>query len=140
MSALNGCGSDAPATLPTIPVKGKLQVDGKPFGPANLSLVPIGTDESKPRQTVGGHANADGTFELRTYVDGDGAPEGKYTVRLMTDPINLKPVPIVKTFEVEIKKPASGNFMQLDLNLESTGTASAGGLPPPNAMPGMQTP
>jgi len=114
-----GCGGGAgEGRVPTIPVKGKLFVDGKPLGPVLMNLSCNPPNEKIP--VINAYVKADGTFVLKTYEDGDGAPEGKYDVRLTMDPMSPGNVPQIKPATVEIKKPASGT-LDLEVKLEGTG-------------------
>lgn len=114
-----GCGGGkGEARIPTIPVKGKLLVDGKPAGPVLMNLSSNPPNEKIP--VINAYVKADGTFVLKTYEDGDGAPEGKYDVRLTMDPMSPGNVPGVKPATIEIKKPASGT-LDLEVKLEGTG-------------------
>ena len=126
-----GCGKQVDEKrVATVPVSGKLLVDGKPFGPALLMLTLNPPNVEVP--SVNGYVKGDGTFELKTYQDGDGAPAGSYNVTLTMNPSAMGPVPQVKPATVEIKTPDSGS-LALDVNLESTGQMSSP-LPPPPGM------
>jgi hypothetical protein len=67
--------------LPLFPVKGKVMMDGQPMSGAIVILNPVfdfpaGAAQQRPRAK----AEADGTFQLSTYANQDGAPAGKYYV------------------------------------------------------------
>jgi hypothetical protein len=67
--------------LPVFPVKGSVQMDGKPLSQAELTFYPVqplpsGASKILPRART----QDDGTFSVTTYSDGDGAPEGSYRV------------------------------------------------------------
>ena len=126
----SGSGSGKPR-VPTIPVSGKLQMDGKPFGPCTITFQP--NPLTKDGKSPLGNVKKDGTFELRTYVAGDGAPEGNYDVLLLPDAMEGPPVPMFKPKAVEVKKPGSGK-LQINIDLESTGPAKME-LPPTNTTP-----
>ena len=114
--ALAGCGPAAREDmLPTAVVNGTLLVDGKPFGPAQLSLLPETADAKL--STVGGKVGSDGHFQLTTYAVDDGAPAGTYRVELQADLDDpTAPVPVVKPATVTI--PEGGG----DLTIELVGT------------------
>jgi len=63
------------------PVKGKLLVGEQPAVGAMVIFHPVG---STPEEWAGGYPRArvggDGTYELETYGDKDGAPAGEYRV------------------------------------------------------------
>ncbi len=78
---LLGCtGNDGKLDL--VSVKGKVTLDGKPYGPATLTLQPTAGVEGDKRPVVGGVVEADGSYALTTYETGDGAPVGEYTATL----------------------------------------------------------
>lgn len=74
-----GCQKSAPAgRKPTVPVRGKVIVDGQPAEMVSVACNPVeGIDTKNPTitSTVTGK---DGVFQLMTYETGDGVPEGKY--------------------------------------------------------------
>jgi hypothetical protein len=119
-----GCGG-GDSKVATVPVKGKLYVDDKIFGPALMQLTPEPPDPKIG--VVNGYVKKDGSFQLQTYKEGDGAPVGKYRVVLSMDPLNMGSVPPVKPLTVEVTK-SSGT---LDIKLESTGGEMVSPLPPP---------
>ena len=59
----------------TIPVSGKVTLDGKELETGAVTFSPITSGEPAI-----GQIQADGTFHLRTKVDGDGALAGRYRV------------------------------------------------------------
>lgn len=67
-----GCGGDS-GELPTVPVSGTLNVDGKPVSKGTVHFHP----EKGPAAT--GFVQ-DGKFKLTTYKEGDGAIPGKTRV------------------------------------------------------------
>lgn len=78
-AVLAGCRKASPQfeSRPTFPVEGKLLIRGKPFQGVQVFFHPSDSSQrGKPR----GETDAEGTFRLRTYRDGDGAPAGDYTV------------------------------------------------------------
>jgi hypothetical protein len=71
-----GCGStEGPYVAPTVPVKGKVTYKGKPLTQGEIVFEP----ESAGREAHGG-IQSDGTFELTTYKQGDGAVPGTHRV------------------------------------------------------------
>lgn len=112
IAASIGCGGEI--RVPTVKVAGALTVDGKPFGPASLTLQPSPADPKKPAAT--GTVDASGNIAFRTYVDGDGLPVGAYDVTLLADVMTLTPVPPVAECKVEVK---AGDKVAVDL--KSTG-------------------
>jgi hypothetical protein len=60
------------------PVRGQILVDGKPAAQAQVLFHPAGNDAEKLQPA--GQTDDQGYFNLTTYANGDGAPEGDYTV------------------------------------------------------------
>lgn len=80
-----GCGgSSGGPRLKTVPVKGTLTVDGKPFGPATVQLLPQEADAAKRKAAVG-QADSSGKFVIGSYDKQDGAVPGAYDVRIDVD-------------------------------------------------------
>jgi hypothetical protein len=77
--ALAGC-SKASDRMPVYPVHGKVLVKGEPATEAFVAFHPD-PDNPAPAWIVG-QVDAEGNFALSTYVSGDGAPEGEYTVTI----------------------------------------------------------
>jgi hypothetical protein len=74
MSAVASCAPSGPKLYP---VTGQVLFEGKPAEGAMVAFHPQGTaDDRLPGARVG----ADGTFTLRTFPYGEGAPEGEYAV------------------------------------------------------------
>ena len=69
-----GCGSSG--KTPTYPVKGQITVNGEPAAHARVVLVPSDPNAPKPV----GFAKDDGSFEVSTFGNNDGAPKGDYKV------------------------------------------------------------
>ena len=80
---LLGCGAEEEVRPPLYPVRGSLLINGKPAGGALLVLHPADGNfdarGSRPRAKV----QADGSFQVSTYQDGDGAPVGEYQVAVL---------------------------------------------------------
>lgn len=74
-----GCsGSD---NVMVYPVKGIVMFEGKPMvGGGSISFVPTTSQNGK---NAGGIINPDGTFQMTTYDDGDGAMAGTFRVMIM---------------------------------------------------------
>jgi hypothetical protein len=67
---------------PVFPVQGKVLYQGKPTANAVVFLHLLGdadANEPKPHGVVG----ADGSFQISTYGDKDGAPAGQYAVTVV---------------------------------------------------------
>ena len=90
-----GCGAD-PDRPETFPVRGQLFVNERPAEGARLVLHPKDGESfdqrgSRPQGTVG----PNGSFELTTYGEADGAPEGSYDVSIfwLANPDAVNPGP-----------------------------------------------
>jgi hypothetical protein len=75
LALLTGCS--ASDQLPTAKVTGKVAYKGKPVPTGTIMFVPKG---DKPSAT--GELKSDGTYELTTYEEGDGAVLGPHTVMI----------------------------------------------------------
>jgi hypothetical protein len=84
--SLVGCGKAKQPWETAHPTTGVLKFEGRPLAGAHITLVPV--DKSIP-DTVRPRAftESDGSFELSTYGENDGAPEGKYKVIAMRYPV-----------------------------------------------------
>jgi hypothetical protein len=116
-----GC-RDSPPRLTTIPVEGRLLIDGKPFGPVgSIDFSPVISGDPDFKNPLPGASRSvadDGSFALRTYEETDCIPEGNYEVSLTSDMIDLQEIPAVKPFTIEIKKSETGT-LKLEIKLES---------------------
>ena len=72
LSALIGCSSGGPTTYP---VSGKVMLDGQPLEGAAVMLKPVDGGSNGY-----GVAGADGSFDVTTYRQGDGAVPGKHQI------------------------------------------------------------
>ncbi len=77
------CGQSGPELYP---VTGKVLFNGQPAEGATVVLHPSDPAAPKPSGTAG----ADGSFALRTYPHGDGAPAGDYKVAVTWYPPNAR--------------------------------------------------
>ncbi|QDU74161.1 hypothetical protein Pan97_11660 [Bremerella volcania] len=78
-AATLGCGSGKPNLIPgrspTIPVQGKITLEGAPIEGATVMFFC-----EKLKITSYGKTDATGQYQLTTYEPGDGAPAGHYQV------------------------------------------------------------
>lgn len=72
------CSACSSNRKPVHPVRGQIVVDGQPAAQAQVVLHPTegGKDEPHPA----GQTDEQGYFQLTSYRNGDGAPEGSYFV------------------------------------------------------------
>lgn len=85
-SLLVGCGKSKQAWETAYPTEGVIKLNGVPLDGAQVTLFPEDSsipDTVRPR----GFTDASGYFQLSTYADGDGAPEGKYKVVALRFPV-----------------------------------------------------
>ncbi len=81
-----GCGSGKPDWEKVFPASGTVKFGGQPIPGAMVILVPKDQDvPDKVRPT--GIADSTGYFELGTYSEADGAPEGDYDVLVTWRPL-----------------------------------------------------
>jgi 5-hydroxyisourate hydrolase-like protein (transthyretin family) len=73
------CSCNGDGRVQTFPVTGQILLDGKPIEGIRIDAVPItpGVVKEKLLMPKGG-TNAEGKFELFTYVANDGIPDGEY--------------------------------------------------------------
>jgi hypothetical protein len=80
---------------PVFPAQGKVFYEGKPAVNALVILHPANNDAKLELVRPLGHVEADGSFKLTTFDNGDGAPAGDYVVtvdwRERTAPIEGAP-------------------------------------------------
>lgn len=79
-AACLGCGEDWKAE--TYPATGKVTINGEPPEGAVVTLYPADEKVDKRNSRPWGIVQEDGTFTLKTYENGDGAPAGEYDVTL----------------------------------------------------------
>jgi hypothetical protein len=76
--------------LETYPVTGTVLVDGQPAKDAMLTFHPKEMVGDRP-YLPSGRTNENGEFSLATFVAGDGAPPGEYTVTIVW-PVRHNPI------------------------------------------------
>ncbi len=97
LAAMIGCGGGA-SGVKTVPVKGKVTLDGKPVEGATVQFAP----EDSAGRAASGVTKSDGTFELTTAGGGPGAVPGKYKVAI-TKRTTAGPAEAPKTQEEAMK-------------------------------------
>jgi hypothetical protein len=82
-----GCGKAPPKPWEkVVPAKGVVKYKGKPLGGAMITLIPKDStfpDSVRPSAT----SKEDGSFELGTYSQSDGAPAGAYKALVLHFPV-----------------------------------------------------
>lgn len=86
LALLVGCGRSREPWEVVHPASGVLTWQGQPVVGAQITLVPT---DSKVPESVRPTAvtGENGAFEISTYADGDGAPEGDYKVSVIWHPL-----------------------------------------------------
>ena len=77
LGVCSGCGTSAGARAALIPVKGKVTYKGQPLAQGTVTFE---SQDSRRRAT--GKLQADGTFVLSTYKEGDGVVAGEHSVTI----------------------------------------------------------
>ncbi|QDT14084.1 hypothetical protein [Alienimonas californiensis] len=80
---LVGCSGREDWQVETQPVRGAVLINGEVPENAVLTLYPQGGPIDVRKSKPWGKVDADGTFVLQTYEQGDGAPPGTYDVTLV---------------------------------------------------------
>jgi hypothetical protein len=83
-----GCGGSGPKRPKTVPVSGQLMYKDKakglqPAAGATVIFNPKAQPDEKYPIFPKGTVKEDGTFQLTTYAEGDGAPEGEYGITVV---------------------------------------------------------
>jgi hypothetical protein len=128
---LSGCGGSTvdETKLATVPVTGTVMLDGSSPGECILEFRPISVGTGEINKSATARVNADGSFVVGTYGDGDGAPAGKYSVHLLPLDSTAGPGPQAKDAEVDIADQADG--VELSITLESAKSSVDPLLVPP---------
>lgn len=148
---LVGCGPRLPTTHP---VSGRLTLDGEPLSNATIIFDPRSDLPVKDRHAARTRSQADGTFQLSTFRDRDGAVAGAYAVAVLpamplvgdgpVDPKAARSFGLITKFPQHLLSPATSGIEvvvtpgrnQIDINLKNavaqidTPTAGSGGPPP----------
>lgn len=128
LCALPGCGESFEKPVRT--VQGIVMIDGKLATEGYVLFTPMlasGSDPLESGKSASGTIQSDGTFELTTYSDGDGAIIGKHRVTFhKPDPeddeqmVRDRHLPGGKGVEVEILADGSNT---IEFNLQPRGAA-----------------
>jgi len=121
---LAGCGGGK--EFKTSPVSGTVKCSGKLITAGLVVFTPIpkpGTKSQETGRSASGIIQADGTFVLSTYKDGDGAIVGRHRIQVMAPAPEDDDSPLTdenrfacgnETIEEEVEE--GGNLMELELN------------------------
>lgn len=117
-----GCGGGAGDKLAVFPTEGKLTMDGEPFGPTSLQLIPI----ADGGHSVVGKVDASGNVKFTTYDIGDGAPAGDYKVMIGME-MSAPPKPFPAVYQNKDRSPLSVSVEEGENNLELAMDSKVGG-------------
>lgn len=76
MVSLSGCG----APITTYPVSGRVTLDGQPLPGGSILFEPVSNSAGYSSR---GLIQEDGSFQLTTFIQHDGAPAGQYRVAVI---------------------------------------------------------
>ena len=129
-----GCGGPdgGGGKVKTVPLTGKLLVDGQPKGDVSLRFSPQSADGGA--RTSFAAVKSDGTFAATTYVTGDGIIPGKYEVAISTESAagSTDPAEMMASIQgqsvekSEITVPDDG-LTDIEIKLISSGQKPSGG-------------
>ncbi len=81
-----GCSGGESDRVPVYPVTGEVLVNGQPAEGVSVIFYPEGpAPQGKKMPVPAGMTDGNGEFKLTSYVQGDGAPAGKYKVAAVWD-------------------------------------------------------
>lgn len=80
---LCSCGGRPYDPVPLYPAEGRLLVNGEPAAGAEVRLHPVAPPAQGDPLVPVARVGEDGSFELTTYEEGDGAPTGEYAVTVV---------------------------------------------------------
>lgn len=129
-----GC-SKSPFDL--APVHGKVTIDGKPVVAGRVMFAPIAKGESREvGKPAFGTLQADGTFTLTTFEEGDGAVVGEHWVTIfgpdeetIVTPVSTAGMPKFSRLSVPQKQSVAGNQEnEIEVSLTSQDVAKFGKL------------
>lgn len=118
--SFSGCGQNF-KRLEVFPVKGKITYQGKAPEGAVVVLHPVGdSDPNIPRPSA--KVGSDGTFVVKTYDPGDGAPAGKYKVTVQLRKFEQKEEGLVAGPSLVPEKYASVDKTDLEVEVAAAPT------------------
>lgn len=97
-AAIAGCGSDLP---PTAKVRGTVTIGGKPLESGTITFYP------RQGRPASGAIQPDGSYQLTTFREGDGAVLGPHKVAIHANRVTGGATP--KSFEEELRGVGSFN-------------------------------
>jgi len=85
----SSCAPKGPPRKETFPVKGEVFVDGQPAGTLAVYCNNVAGMDTKMPTVSQTFTKEDGKFEISTYGQSDGVPEGEYTLTFMWGQANV---------------------------------------------------
>lgn len=128
ISALAGCGGSD--QLEVYPVQGKLLLDGEPFGPTSIMLVPVNSSEKGDTHSAQGKVDSSGNIQFTTYEQGDGVAAGEYKVVVGMD-MAEPPKPFPRIYRNAQESPLTVSIKPEDQNQVTIDMDSKAGPPVP---------
>jgi len=104
-----GC-SNGEKQEPVYPATGIVRMGGKPFGPCNLTLVPVDKLDGVIRRSVAGTVDKDGKVTFGSYGVNDGAIAGDYKVIVRSSMSAPPPSPIPTKYGSENTTPLTASI------------------------------
>jgi hypothetical protein len=123
------CAKQASDRKETYPVTGEVYVDGRPAPMIQVNLHNLaGIDQQQPTHSSAFTDDA-GKFEVSTYEQGDGVPEGEYVLSFVWGQFNMVSMqyggpdklkdkyadPKTSTFKVRVEKGKPANLGRIEL-------------------------
>lgn len=111
---LTACSGDSSSNKQCFPAKGKLTIKSQPAAGAMITLRPQGG--GNPEEWTAGYprglVQADGSFELETYGEKDGAPAGDYVALVIWPEAHAgeDEVPTVDRLAGRYSEPTTSKF------------------------------
>lgn len=124
-----GCGGDGDVErVPVYPATGVIRLDGEPFGPCVVELVPAGKEAAR---TVTGTADGQGKITFGTYEIADGAAAGSYKVVVRSSLSAPPPSPIPPKYGSDMTTPLTASVREsgpneIAIDMESAGRSGSG--------------
>jgi hypothetical protein len=116
---LSGCGgSDRPKT---IPVTGRVLIDGQPPGEAgNLAFTPVTAAEGYKKRPASGAFTADGFYRVMSWSPDDGLVPGHYAINILPGDLNNTKIPVKYQQSgggLEVEVPVDKDQIEVDINI-----------------------
>ena len=125
--ALCSCSKDVPLPQPVSSITGDVYVDGSPAESVSVNCLPKLNEKGQRGEST--LTAADGTFQFKSFENGDGLPEADYVLTFFWGTMNLSAMryegpdklkgryvdPKASQFQVTVKHGASNDLGRIDL-------------------------